>query len=77
MVRFMRIHSCCIETHLQWGEVMVDQKSQSSYWNYEELQSKSVMVSIIGGLKFHIDQVNRGISTSDVDDLLKEKYIYK
>lgn len=48
---------------------MVDQEGQTSNWNDKELNSESVVVPIISGLEFHIDQVHSGIGAADVDDL--------
>lgn len=48
---------------------MVDQESQPSHRDHQELHSEGVMVAIIGRLELHVDQVDGGVSTPDVDDL--------
>lgn len=48
---------------------MVDEKSETTHRNDQELRSESVVVSIIGGFELGIDQVHCGIRTSNVDNL--------
>lgn len=48
---------------------MVDENSKTSYRNYQELHPETVMVAIIGSPEFHVDQVDRGTRTADVDHL--------
>lgn len=59
-------------THLQWREVMVDQKGETSHWNHKKLNSESVVVSIISCPELCVDQVDGGIGTSDVDNLFSQ-----
>lgn len=60
-------------THLQEREVVVDENSETSNRNDEELHSETVMVAVIGGPELHVDQVDCGIRTSDVDHLGKQQ----
>lgn len=48
---------------------MVDENSQTSNRNDQELHSETVVVAVIGGPEFGVDQVDRGIRTTDVDHL--------
>lgn len=48
---------------------MIDKKWESTNRNYQKLHSECIMVSIIGGLKFHVDQIHSGIRASNVDKL--------
>lgn len=48
---------------------MIDKKRESTNRNYQKLHPERIMVSIIGGLKFHVDQVHGGIRASNVDKL--------
>lgn len=48
---------------------MVNQESQATNRDDQELHSEGVMVSIISCLELHVDQVHSGVWTSDVDDL--------
>lgn len=48
---------------------MIDKKRESTDRNYQKLHPERIMVSIIGGLKFHVDQVHGGIRASNVDKL--------
>jgi len=48
---------------------MIDKKRESTNRNYQKLHSECIMVSIIGGLKFHVDQIHSGIRASNVDKL--------
>lgn len=56
-----KIISCPQSTHLQWREVMIDKKREPTNRNNQKLHSEGVMVSIIGGLELHVDQVHGGI----------------
>lgn len=55
--------------YLQWREVMIDKKGEPTNRNYQKLHPEGVMVSIIGGLELHVDQVHGGVRASDVDEL--------
>lgn len=48
---------------------MIDKKRESTNRNYQKLHPERIMVSIVGGLKFHVDQVHGGIRASNVDKL--------
>lgn len=48
---------------------MVDQESQATNRDDQELHSERVVVPIIGRLELQVDQVHGGVRTSDVDDL--------
>lgn len=48
---------------------MVNQKSQSTDGDDQELHSERVMVPVISCLELQIDQVHGGVRTSNVDDL--------
>lgn len=48
---------------------MVDKECQASNWDDQEFHPESVVVAIVGGLEFNVDQVNCGIGTCDVEDL--------
>ncbi len=48
---------------------MVDENSKTPDWNNQELHSETVMVAIVGGPELHIDQIDCGICTTDVDHL--------
>lgn len=52
---------------------MVDEKSEATYRDDQELHPESVMIAIIGGFELGIHQVHCGIRTSDVDDLHQKK----
>ena len=52
---------------------MVDQESQPPYRNNKELHPERIMVTIIGGLELHVDEVNSGIGTPYVDHLWKKR----
>lgn len=56
-------------THLQRREVVVDEKSEATYRDNQELRPESVVIAVIGGFELGINQVHCGIGTSDVDDL--------
>lgn len=49
---------------------MVDENSKTPDRNYQELHSETVMVAIIGGPELHVDQVDCGVRTTDVDHLV-------
>lgn len=69
----LNIISCPQSTHLQWREVMIDKEREPTNRNYQELHPEGVMVSIIGGLELHVDQVHGGVRASDVDKLRARK----
>lgn len=48
---------------------MVDEERQTTNGNDQELHPERVMVPVVGCLELHVDQVHRGVRTSDVDDL--------
>lgn len=48
---------------------MVDQESQPTDRHDQELHSECVVVPVIGGLEFQVDQVHGGVRTANVDDL--------
>lgn len=48
---------------------MVDEESQSTNWDHEELHPERVVVPIVRCLKLHVDEVHGGIRATDVDDL--------
>ena len=48
---------------------MVDQAGEAPYRNHQEFHSEAVMVPIIGGLELHVDQVDSGVGTTNVDHL--------
>lgn len=52
---------------------MVDEKSEATYGDDQELHPERVMIAIIGGFELGIDQVHRRIRTSDIDNLLPDK----
>ena len=52
---------------------MVNKESQASNWDNQELHSECVMVAIICCLELHVDQVDCGISTSNVDHLMRSR----
>ncbi len=49
---------------------MVDEDSETSDRNNQELHSETVVVAIVGGPELHVDQVDCGIRTADVDHLV-------
>lgn len=59
----------CNISDLQGREVVVDQESQATNRDNQELHSERVVVPIISGLELDVDQVHCGIRTPDVDDL--------
>lgn len=48
---------------------MVDQESQATDRDHQELHSEGVVVAIIGGFELGVDKVHGGICTANVDDL--------
>lgn len=48
---------------------MVDQERKTPNWDHQKLHSEGVVVTIVGGLELDVDQVNRGICTTNVNDL--------
>lgn len=50
---------------------MVNENSQTPHRHHQELHPEAVMVAIICGSELHIDQVDCGIRTPDVDHLEK------
>ncbi len=68
-------HLCCIRvcsrgvSDLQGREVMVNQESQATNGDNQELHSERVVVPIVSRLEFQVDQVHSGVCTSDVNDL--------
>lgn len=48
---------------------MVDQESQSTDRDDQELHSERVMVPIISRLELQVDEVHSGVCASNVDDL--------
>lgn len=59
-------------THLEESEVVVDENSKTPDRNNQELHSETVMVAIVGGPELHVDQVDGGIRTTDVDHLVNK-----
>lgn len=52
---------------------MIDEKWEASYRDHQKFHSEGIMISIIGCLKFHVDQVHRGIGTGNVDELKRKE----
>lgn len=48
---------------------MVDKHSQTSHRDNQELHSETVMIAVVGGPELHVDQIDGGICTADVDHL--------
>lgn len=48
---------------------MVHQESQSANGDNQKLHPERVMVPVISCLELHVDQVHRGIRTSNIDEL--------
>lgn len=48
---------------------MVNQKSQSTDRDDQELHSERVVVPVVSCLELQVDQVHGGVRTSNVDDL--------
>lgn len=59
----------CRISDLQGRKVMVNQESQSTDRDDQELHSERVMVPIISRLELQVDEVHSGVCTSNVDDL--------
>lgn len=51
---------------------MVDENSKTPNRDNQELNSETVMIAIVGGPELHVDQVDSGVCTSDVDHLGKQ-----
>ena len=56
---------------------MVDEEGQASDGHNQELHPERVVVSVIRGLELGVDQVDRGVRTSDVDELKRKGLMYK
>lgn len=54
---------------------MVDKNCKTPNRNHQKLHPETVMVAIIGGPELHVDQVDCGACTSDVDHLDKQQII--
>lgn len=65
------------EGYLQGGEVMVDENCETPNRNNQELHPETIMVSIVGGPEFHINQVYCGVQAADVDHLVEETEGFK
>lgn len=50
---------------------MVDEHSQTSHGDNQELHSETVVIAVVGGPELHVDQVDGGVRTADVDHLGK------
>ena len=50
---------------------MVDEYGRPSDGNNQELHSEAVMVAVVCGLELHVDQVDSGKGTANVDHLGK------
>lgn len=48
---------------------MVNQESQPTNWDDQELHSERVVVSIVSSLELQVDEVHSGVRASNVDDL--------
>lgn len=53
----------------QGCEVMVDEEGKSTDRHDEELCSECVVVSVIGGLELHVDEIDGGVGAWQVDHL--------
>lgn len=51
---------------------MVDENSKTPNGDNQELNSETVMIAIVGGPELHVDQVDSGVRTADVDHLGKQ-----
>lgn len=51
---------------------MVDKNSETPNRNHQKLHPETVMVAVIGGPELHVDQVDCGVCTSNVDHLVKQ-----
>ena len=56
-------------SYLQGREVVVNQKSQATNRDHQELHSECVVVPVVSCLELGVDQVHGGVRTSNVDDL--------
>lgn len=63
----------CSVSDLQGREVMVDQESQATNRDNQELHSERVMVPIVSRLELRADQVHSGVRTPNVDDLKRDR----
>lgn len=54
---------------------MVDKNCETPNRNHQKLHPETVMVAVIGGPELHVDQVDCGVCTSDVDHLVKQQII--
>lgn len=54
---------------------MVDKNCQTPNRNHQELHPETVMVTIVGGPELHVDQVDCGVGTRDVDHLVRGQMI--
>ena len=63
--------------HLKRREVVVDEEGQTSDRDHQELHPERVVVSVICGLELGVDHVDRGVGTSDVDELERKGLRYK
>lgn len=52
---------------------MVDEHSQTSHGDNQELHSEAVMIAVVGGPELHVDQVDGGVRTTDVDHLRRQR----
>ena len=58
-------------TNLKQREVMVDKNREPSNRDNQEFHSEAVMVAVVCGLELHVDQVDSGKGTANVDHLRK------
>lgn len=56
---------------------MVDEHSQTSHGDNQELHSETVMIAVVGGPELHVDQVDGGVRTADVDHLWMQRTLVK
>jgi len=49
------------------SELMVDQESQATDWYDQKLSSESIVITIVGCLEFHVNEVNGEESATDVN----------
>lgn len=54
---------------------MVDKNCETPNGDHQKLHPETVMVAVIGGPELHVDQVDCGIGTGDVDHLRKQQII--
>lgn len=52
---------------------MIDQEGEASHRDHQKLHSEGIMISVVGCLKFHVDQVHCGIGAGNVDELRTEE----